>query len=273
MTVVALREAEDDAVFGGKAVQLGKAARGHLPVPPGVALSLDVVDAIVAGQVSARHEVERLVSTLGPSLAVRSSAVGEDGALASFAGIHNTRINVTSTVGLVEAIIDVAASGRSDGAVAYRKSRRIASPPRVGIVVQKMVEADRAGVMFTRHPVSDCDEILIEAAWGLGETVVSGLVTPDVYRISRSGVILERRPGLKDRAIVLRRDGGTEERAVEPPRHRALCLEGACLRRLHELSVQCENVFGPGPHDIEWAIAGAELHLLQRRPITAGGKR
>jgi pyruvate,water dikinase len=273
VTVVPLREADEEAAFGGKAVQLGKAMRGNLPVPPGVALSVDLVNAIAAGEGFAREMVESLVSTLGTSLAVRSSAVGEDGTLASFAGIHSTRINVTSTPELVEAVAEVAESGRSERAIAYRKSHHIVSPPRVGIVVQRMVDADRAGVMFTRHPVSGRDEILIEAAWGLGETVVSGLVNPDVYRMGRSGVILEQRPGLKDRAIVLRHDGGSREIAVESARRGVLCLESTCLRRLHELSVQCESVFGVDPHDIEWAFAGTELYLLQLRPITVGGAR
>ena len=269
MTAVALREAEDEAAFGGKAVQLGKAARGNLPVAPGVALSVRVVDAIVAGEGGARQLVAPLLSTIGTRLAVRSSAVGEDGALASFAGIHNTRLNVTSTPELIQAIAEVAASGKSAGADAYRKSHHITSPPRVAVIVQKMVEADRAGVMFTRHPVSGRDEILIEAAWGLGETVVSGLVTPDAYRLDRGGTLLESRPGLKDRAIVPLHTGGTQEIAVEFEKRTALCLQSTCLRRLHDLSLQCTKVFGAGPHDIEWAFAGEELYLLQRRAITA----
>lgn len=271
MTAVALREAEDEAAFGGKAVQLGKAVRGNLPVAPGVALSVRVVEAIVAGEGVARQLVTPLVSTIGTRLAVRSSAVGEDGSLASFAGIHSTRLNVTSTAELIEAIAEVAASGRSEGALAYRKSHHIAGPPRVAVVVQRMVEADRAGVMFTRHPVSGRDEILIEAAWGLGETVVSGLVTPDVYRLDQSGTILESQPGLKDRAIVPAHNGGTQQIAVEFEKRSALCLQSTCLRRLHDLSLQCTKVFGAGPHDIEWAFAGEELYLLQRRAITVGG--
>jgi pyruvate,water dikinase len=232
-----------------------------------------LVDALVAGDAFALRAVEPLVSSLGQSVAVRSSAVGEDGTLTSFAGIHSTVLNVTSTSELAHAMTEVAESGRSEGAMAYRQRHHIESRPRVAIVVQTMVNADRAGVMFTRNPVSGRDEIVIEAAWGLGEAVVSGLVTPDFYRMDRRGVVVEKRPGLKDRAIALRGDGGSHEIAVEPHRHHALCLEPSCLRRLHELAVLCANVFGGGPHDVEWAFAGENLFLLQRRPITEGATR
>jgi pyruvate, water dikinase len=216
--------------------------------------------------------VEGLLSSLGPSVAARSSVVGEDGAAASFAGLHATILNVTSAAALADAVRKIWESGRSEGAMAYRKHRAIAGPPRVAVVIQIMVHADRAGVMFTHNPMSGHDERVIEASWGLGEAIVAGLVTPDFYRMDRAGAVLEKRAGMKDRMIAFTPDGGTREIPVEPARQRALCLEAACLSRLHQLADGCEKAFGGArPHDIEWAFEGPALHLLQRRSVTAGG--
>lgn len=272
MRPVPLSEATDEAAFGGKAVQLGHAMRAGLPVPAGVALGVSLVDAFMAGDPEAARAAESVLSSVGPSVAARSSVVGEDGSAASFAGLHATILNVTSVAELRDAIKRIWESGRSEGAMAYRQHRAIAGAPQVAVVVQVMVRADRAGVMFTHNPVSGHDERVIEAAWGLGEAIVAGLVTPDFYRLDRAGAVLERRAGMKDRMIAFMPTGGTHEIAIEPARHRALCLEAACLSRLHHLAEGCERAFGTArPHDIEWAFEGPSLHLLQRRSVTAGG--
>ncbi len=140
----------------------------------------------------------------------------------------------------------------------------------MGVVVQEMVDADVAGVLFTRNPVTGADELVIEASWGLGEAVVAGLVTPDHVRADRSGRVLERVVGDKDLAIRLTADGGTAE--VPVPRQRAAvpCLDDAQVRALHALVRTCDLAYGDTAHDIEFAFAGGTLHLLQRRPITHG---
>jgi hypothetical protein len=124
--------------------------------------------------------------------------------------------------------------------------------------------------MFTRNPINGLDERVIEASWGLGETVVAGLVIPDHFRVDRSGGVLERTPGLKKLAIRTLAEGGTVEEEVARERAEQLCLDDGQLGELHRLAQRCEEVYGPD-RDIEWAFAGGHLYLLQCRAITRTG--
>lgn len=262
--IVSLREAEDEKRFGGKAVQLGAAIRAGLPVPNGFALSVEAVEAAVTGQIDA---VENARQKLGDLIAVRSSGVGEDSAGASFAGQHATVLGVADRAGLVDAIAKVHASATSASALAYRARLGLSDKPRIAIVLQELVRADVAGVLFSRNPMTNADERVIEGAWGLGEIVVAGLVTPDHFRVARGGAVLERRIGEKDLRIIWADGGGTREEDVAADRVSIACLDDARLRALDELATRCEAHFG-GTQDLEWAFAGERLHLLQRRAIT-----
>ncbi|HZF56415.1 MAG TPA: PEP/pyruvate-binding domain-containing protein [Polyangiaceae bacterium] len=265
--IASLHEALPEADFGGKAAQLGQAHQKGLPVPPAWALSTAFVDRVVAGDEAAIEQLVKAFQELGGPVAVRSSGIGEDSASASFAGQHATELNVRSREGLLEAVHKVHGSARTEAALAYRKRLGVSLEPRMGIVVQRLVEADRAGVLFTRNPTTGADERVIEATWGLGEAVVAGLVTPDHYRVARGGRVLERRAGEKDLAIMWSEDGGTEEVPVEGDRIEALCLSDAEIAALDALASACEAAFG-GSQDLEWAFAGERLYLLQRRAIT-----
>ena len=267
-TAVALAEARDEGELGGKAVQLGAATRAGLPVPEGMALPAALVAAVAAGDPAAVAELSGVRDALPGPLAVRSSCADEDSAAASFAGQHLTRLNVRSLDQLVEAVAAVWRSGRSASALAYRRKLGIEGDPRMGIVVQRLLDPEVAGVLFTRHPVTGADERVIEATWGLGEAVVQGLVTPDRYRLSPTGEVLERSPGRKQVAIRARPDGGAAREPVAAHLIQALCLDDHRLASLHALARQCEEAF-PGPSDLEWAFTDTNLHLLQRRPITA----
>lgn len=268
--VVPLADAHDESRFGAKAVGLGAASRAGLQVPPGVALSGAVVEAVASGDESAIEAVARAVGPLGAPLAVRSSCVDEDGANASFAGQHLTLLNVPSADDVGRAIREIWWSANSDSAVTYRQRVGLFSRPDVGVVVQALLDPEVAGVLFTQNPINGADERVIEASWGLGEAVVAGLVIPDLYRIDRSGTVLERTTGLKKVAIRSRPDGGTFEDAVAPDRAEEPCLDDGQLARLHELACRCEEVYGPA-RDIEWAFAGGELFLLQCRAVTRVG--
>jgi pyruvate,water dikinase len=197
---------------------------------------------------------------------VRSSAIDEDGDAHSFAGQHETLLNVTPD-GIVEAVRAVWRSGGSAGARAYRRRLGVEGPARMGVVVQRLVHADLAGVLFTRHPIDGSDDLLIEASWGLGEVVVDGRVIPDRYRLSASGSLREVVPGRKDVAVRPRPGGGREDVGVERAAAEALTLGDEGLGALHALALRCEVAFGPG-QDVEWAFAGGVLHLLQVRPLT-----
>jgi len=225
VTVRSLAElrSADAARFGGKAASLGELLSAGFRVPPGFALAADA-------------EPGELSLPDGP-VAVRSSAIGEDSADASFAGQHDTFLNVRG----LDAVLDAIARCRASlaGSVGYRE-RMGGGEAAMGVVVQEMVDAEIAGVMFTCSPLTgDPSVVAIDAAPGLGERVVSGEVTPDHYVVSK--VTGERLKG-----------GG--------------CLDDAKLAALLDLGRRIERHFGV-PQDIEFAFAG-ELYVLQSRPVT-----
>jgi pyruvate,water dikinase len=268
--IVRLDDASDVSVFGSKAVGLGQAIRDGLPVPPGVALAGPIVEAVAAGQEPAIREVESAVAGLGDTLAVRSSAVDEDGANASFAGQHLTLLNVRGAGELADALNRIWWSANSDSAITYRQRVGLFTRPSVGVVVQALLEPETAGVMFTRNPVTGDDERLIEASWGLGEAVVAGIVIPDHFRVARSGEILERTAGRKHIAVRNAPGGGTVEETMAGELVEKLCLDDSQLAGLHELARRCEEIY-VAPRDIEWAYAQGKLYLLQCRAITRAG--
>ena len=225
MTVRSLAElrSADAAQFGGKAASLGELIAGGFRVPPGFAFP-------------AGAEPEDLPLPGGP-VAVRSSAIGEDSADASFAGQHDTILNVRGLTAVLDAISQCRASLANSAA--YRE-RMGGGEAAMGIVIQEMVDAEIAGVMFTCSPLTgDPSVVAIDAARGLGDAVVAGEVTPDHYLLSK--VTGERLKG----------DG---------------CLDDAKLAELLELGKRVERHFG-APQDIEFAFAD-ELYVLQSRPVT-----
>ena len=266
-SVVPLASAHDEAIFGAKAVGLGEAARAGLPIPPGIALAGELTEAVAAGQDSAIGKVMEAVRFLTGPLAVRSSAVDEDSADASFAGQHLTLLNVPSTADLSAAIRQIWWSANSDSVITYRKRVGLFDRPSVGVVVQALLDPEVAGVMFTQNPVNGNDERVIEASWGLGEAVVAARVIPDQFRLDRSGEVLERTRGLKKVAIRAVADGGTVEQEVAPELVEAPCLDDHQLELLNALAARCEQVYGPD-RDIEWAYADDQIYLLQCRAVT-----
>jgi pyruvate,water dikinase len=268
--VVPLQEAHDVSLFGAKAVGLGQAQRDGLPVPPGFALSGAVVEAVAAADDEVIAEVVAAVTPLGGPLAVRSSAIDEDGAAASFAGQHLTLLNVPSAAELGAALREIWWSANSDSAITYRQRLGLFIRPSVGVVVQALLAPEVAGVLFTRNPVTGADERVIEASWGLGEAVVAGLVIPDHICLERSGAVRERRAGHKTVAIRAVATGGTVEEKLAPDLVESLCLDDEQLQELNLLARSCEEVYGAG-RDLEWAFADGRLYLLQCRAITKVG--
>ncbi len=248
---VPLAEAGDARAFGGKAARLAVAVRAGLPVPEGLALPWLLVDAVTAGDPHATAVLGAAASPLGPALAVRSSAVGEDSDVASFAGQHLSMLNIPVSrwpIPFGRFCGQRAASLRwpTVGGWAWRAASG------AGVVSQEMVAAEVAGVLFHPHPTTGADEVVIEAAWGLGEAVVGGLVTPDLFRLSVEGRVLERRLGVKDLEVRAVTGGGTAKRPVAD-RARVFCLDDGQLAQLHRLATLCKDVFG-GSQDLEWAF-------------------
>jgi pyruvate,water dikinase len=268
--VVPLADAHEDSRFGAKATGLGAATRAGLPIPPGIALSGTIVDAVASGHDDAMKEVLAAAEPLPVPLAVRSSAVDEDSADASFAGQHLTLLNVPTVDDVTAAVREVWWSANSDSAITYRQRVGLFARPSVGVVVQSLLAPDTAGVMFTQNPINQAHERMVEASWGLGEVVVAGRVIPDSFRIDPAGPVLERTPGVKKIAIRASGDGGTIEEKVAPERVEQLCLDDDQLAQLNALAAQCEQVYGPA-RDIEWAFAQGQLYLLQCRAMTRTG--
>lgn len=267
MTVVALKDAAPEEAFGGKASSLARALGAGLPAPDGFAVSWESVDRAAAGDAAALDAIVAAFRGFGAAVAVRSSAVGEDSLDASFAGQHVSILNVTNETMLVDAVRTIHASARAESALAYRRKMGVSGQPRIAVVLQRMIDSDVAGVLFTRNPINGANERVIESAWGLGEAVVAGLVTPDRFRITPSGEIAERTAGKKDFMIRFAPDGGTVEKPVQPDDIARLSLTDAQLLELHALATRCEEFYG-GPQDLEFAFANGTLFLLQSRPIT-----
>lgn len=263
-----LIDATDSEQFGGKAASLAHALRAGLPVPSGVALADSFVAAIGEGNRAATAELGQLPLPCGAELAVRSSTVGEDSASASFAGQHTSKLGVLAGETLLEAVRAVWRSGFSDGALGYRNRLGLAQSPRMGVVIQPLINARVAGVLFTRNPVTGADERVIEAAWGLGESVVEGRVVPDLYRLSGDGTLIQRTLGDKRTEARPLPAGGIAGQPVDDGRAASPTLNHEGLLALHKLALDCEQVWNCD-HDIEWAFAhDGTLHLLQHRPIT-----
>ena len=265
-----LREAQDESRYGGKAAQLAVALQAGLPVPDGLALSAEFVEAVCANQESALEQISRYFEQISWPVAVRSSGIGEDSADSSFAGQHDTLLNVIGADQAIAAIRQVRDSAHSDAAQKYRARMGLPLEAQIGVVIQRLVNPDCSGVLFTRNPITGSDERVVEAAWGFGEVVVSGLITPDHYRFTADDTLLEATPGYKDIQLQMRADGGLDEITVDVEKIEQLAVTDDQLKQLNALAQRCEQVYG-GDQDIEWAFAQESLYLLQRRAVTAIG--
>ncbi|WP_420129478.1 rifamycin-inactivating phosphotransferase [Longimicrobium sp.] len=215
-------------------------------------------------------EITRALARVGEqaACAVRSSATAEDLPAASFAGQQDTYLNVTGPDAVLEHIRRCWASLFTARAVTYRLRNGIDHRKvHMAVVVQRMVFPETSGILFTADPVTGHRKVAsVEASYGLGEALVSGLVNADVYKV-RDGEIVERTIGTKRLAILPSPTGGTEERAIEPARRDEPALTDAQAVRLVELGRRIEVHFGR-PQDIEWCLADDEFHIVQSRPIT-----
>jgi len=204
----------------------------------------------------------------GVPVAVRSSATSEDTAEASFAGMNETYTNVYEDL-LLDRIVDCWASVWGQRVIAYRADRGFTEEPAIAVVVQEMVQSECSGVMFTVDPATgDRDRLVIEAAFGLGEVVVSGQVEPDTYRVRKSGpTLLDVRVGRKTHKIVRGDDGADCQVSLSPDEVDDRVLTDEQILELARLGIRAEAHYG-FPQDMEWGLAGGHLHLLQSRPIT-----
>jgi len=203
-------------------------------------------------------------------VAVRSSATAEDLPGASFAGQQETYLNIRGAEAVLEAVRRCWASLWTARAIAYRMKNAIdQNSVALAVVVQELVSADAAGILFTANPVSGSrDELLINAAWGLGEAVVSGAVTPDTLTVEKeTGRILKRETADKQ-VMTIRNPEGVREEPVPAPLRRKPVLSNDQAAELARLGARIEQFYGM-PMDVEWALAGDRFAIVQARPITA----
>jgi len=211
--------------------------------------SKDIRDLMLNGEMpeDIAPEIEEPLNMLNAQyVSIRSSAVSEDSLKASFAGLHDTLLNVKSELELVlENIKKCWASLFTERAVVYRIRKGIPHLEGMAVIIQKMIKSDVSGIIFTEHPVIDKGLILIEASRGLGDRVASGEITPDSYNIDRETL------KIKDKQII----------GSEP------LLHEKDIMMLAEMALKVEKVFGY-PQDIEFAISNGKIFILQSRPIT-----
>jgi pyruvate,water dikinase len=286
-------QAEDKTIVGGKVAPLSRLAARYR-VPPGFALTTFAFDlASRAGDSDTLHLPEmlrqqvvaayrRLGEVTGldqPSVAVRSSAVDEDGADTSFAGQHDTYLNIVGADAVCDAILRCWASARAPRALEYRRQHGLpVDGARIAVLVQHLVLADVAGVIFSANPLTgNLDEVVINTSWGLGESVVSGTVTPDTYVVGvgarvpgAADLTVRQRDLAEKRKMTVAVAGGTRE--VDVPRllWTRPSLEDAQVIEMARLAHSLEQTMG-WPVDLECAYRDDVLYLLQCRPITTLG--
>jgi len=306
-------ESTELANAGGKGANLGKLIRAGFPVPPGFVVTTagyaqfiranglaesigkilegidyedidaleaetakirgmivgcDIPDDLAKGIVQAYGELGD-----GPYVAVRSSGTAEDLEDASFAGQHDTYLDVKGNDALLDAVRRCWASLWTARAAAYRHKREFDKGDiSIAVVVQKMVTPDVSGVMFTGNPMNArADEYVINAGWGLGEAVVSGMITPDEYVVcGKSFKVKRRNLGSKERRIIRdpKAKTGTTEETVFKDLQEKYTLSDEQAAQLAELGKKVTDYYGGLPQDTEWAIVNDDLFLLQSRPIT-----
>ena len=290
----------DVEVAGGKGANLGEMTNAGIPVPQGAVLCAGAYDRymeenrinvseimeweknsestakkirnkIINGKFP--EEVKKQIIAFYDSLhaecrvAVRSSATAEDLEDASFAGQQETYLNVIGVDMLLDKIRECYASLWGDRAVSYRKAQGYDKHKvSLAVVIQQMIESESAGVLFTQNPATNTNEILINASYGLGEAVVSGIVSPDEYICARNGGLKSVVIGSKETQIVYS-ERGTKSISVSEDLRKKQVLDEASISRLVSEAMMIEKHYGH-PMDIEWAIRGGEIFILQARSIT-----
>jgi rifampicin phosphotransferase len=203
-------------------------------------------------------------------VAVRSSATAEDLPNLSFAGQQETYLNMRGEAQVLDAVKRCWASLWTARAISYRIRNHIApTEVSLAVVVQRLVPADAAGIMFTANPMTGRhDQIMINAAWGLGEAIVGGLVTPDTLVVDKnSGTIVTSEINAKD-VMTVCTPTGTHEEPVPMDRRRQAVLSPAQVVELARIGGRIEQLYGQ-PMDIEWALAADRFFIVQARPITS----
>jgi pyruvate,water dikinase len=304
--VVPLDSSElDISLVGGKGINIAKMISNGFSVPPALSVTVDAYDMFIEitdlkskiseildatdfnDESSLESSSEKIRSLFleadppkeeidilkknffnleGEYFAVRSSAVAEDLADASFAGQQDTYLNVTKH-DIIRMVLTCWASYWNARAMKYRHdASKDHLSQGMAVVVQKMVKSDISGVMFTSDPVTGEEHVVIEASWGLGESIVSGIVTPDRYVVSNDGKVLHADIKNKEQGYFLV-DGKNQLVDIPADKVSVRCADDAILKLIAEQGLRLRDHFGC-PQDIEWAVESGKVYILQSRAIT-----
>ncbi len=280
----------DRSLVGGKAASLSRLA-AKFCVPPGFCLTTAAFEYARASDpglgektatalalpceirerlASAYQKLAILCSMSDPCVAVRSSAVDEDSSTASFAGQHETYLNLAGVDAVAKAVLRCRASACSPHVLEYRRQQGL-ELDRVwlAVLVQQMIPSDISAVVFSVNPVTGSgDEVVLNVNWGLGESIVSGRATPDTYVVRKRSLDVVRRKIAEKRNMTVCIPGGTREVEVPQVMRRDPVLDDAQATEMARLALDLEAAIG-WPVDIECSICAGKLYLLQCRPVTA----
>lgn len=269
--VIPLSQATDIELAGGKAVNLAQMLNAGLPVPNGFVVTTAAYRSFGEAlelPTSLTQAIRVAYKAMGePLVAARSSATAEDRPDASMAGQYDTYLNLSHAEDLIEAVRKCWASVKGDRIASYLQEHDIpVAQVAMAVVVQELVHADCAGVLFTCHPRTGAlDEMLIEGSWGLGEALVSGDVQPDVIRVGYGACeVLEYQVSDKQQQLC---PGGAGMESVPEALRKKACLDYAQIQQLWRIGLRAVKHF-QGPQDMEWAFCDKILYVLQARPIT-----
>lgn len=262
---------KDVPLVGGKGASLGEMTNVGIPVPPGFVITTEAYRQFYNQEIpiDVQEEILKAFDDLGAKrVAVRSSAVAEDSLSASWAGQLESYLNVTKEE-LIDKIRECWSSIRSERALAYATQQNISEDQLlVAVVVQKMVESEASGVMFTINPITkDTTEVVIEAGFGLGEMLVQGMITPDNFIVDKDGLEIKNKDIHAQETMLIFQEGENKEVPVPTDKREEPAISEEQVKTLTNLGIKIENHYG-SPQDIEWAIEDDAVFIVQSRPIT-----
>lgn len=261
---------------GGKAASLGELTRADFPVPPGFVIPTEAYRKFYNQPfpIEIKNEILQAFDKLGAErVAVRSSAVAEDSPSSSWAGQLDSYLSVSKDE-LLDSVRKCWSSINSGRALFYAAQQNISQQQmNIAVIVQKMVESDASGVIFTVNPISkDYKELLVESGFGLGEMLVQGLISPDSFVIDKDSLKIKSKDINYQEKKLISAVGKNKEISLQKSQGETQSISDTQLRTLAKLSVEIEKHYGK-PQDIEWAIAKGSIYIVQARPITTLSKQ
>jgi phosphoenolpyruvate synthase/pyruvate phosphate dikinase len=261
---------DDIAEVGGKAASLGEMTKMGMPIPKGFVITTEAYRQLhVAGPQALEEGILKAFQELGAKrVAVRSSAIAEDGQNASWAGQLESYLNITQER-LLDYIQECWQSIESERAISYAEDKGLeVDDLAVAVIVQEMVDSYSSGVMFTKNPITNnTKEIMVESIFGLGELIVQGMISPDNFVINKEDLVVKSANTEKKEVMLVYQNFANQEVAVPKELQDEPSITGQQLHELCELGIKIEKHYGV-PMDIEWAIQEGKILILQARPVT-----